>query len=303
MIPCYNSAGTVASAVASAVAEKPSEIICVDDGSVDGTVDVLRSLSDAHPELVTVRRNQENGGAPRARNTGLSEVKGAYVQFLDADDRLLPGKLDRQVALVERHTADLVVGTALEERATGGTMVREIGGRNIWSDIARHRAGITSANLFRTASVRDVGGWDEGLICSQEYDLMFRMARAGARAVYDQEEGAFIGYHEGSVGKHPRAFLLNMDLRSRLLAYDEEHAVLSDDERQDVLDCLFRWIRARFRGHPEEAEQAFSTLIPPGYIPRSGGNTSRLFVWAYRVVGWRRAEQLRGLISRSELAS
>src|SRR5690606_32136288 len=91
VVPCYNVEGFVRRAVESAAAQthRPLEIICVDDGSTDGTLGVLRELEAEHPGLVRVLAGP-NGGAPAARNRGLKEARGEYVQFLDADDELAP---------------------------------------------------------------------------------------------------------------------------------------------------------------------------------------------------------------------
>lgn len=96
VIPTFNSERWIRGALDSVLAQTHPrrEIVVVDDGSKDGTVDVLLSYGDA---IKVVR--QPNAGAYAARNTGVAAGSGEFVAFLDADDRWEPAKLERQLAL------------------------------------------------------------------------------------------------------------------------------------------------------------------------------------------------------------
>ena len=76
----------------------------VDDGSTDGTADLLRQWERGLPDdgLVLRYMQQDNQGAPIARNRALRESRGQYIQYLDSDDLLHPEKLSRQVATFAR---------------------------------------------------------------------------------------------------------------------------------------------------------------------------------------------------------
>ena len=97
IIPVYNGEHSIRDAVASVIAQTFShlELIVVDDGSGDGTLDALAELRD--PRLLIVR-HVANKGAAAARNSGVRSARGHYVAFLDADDRWAPEKLERQLA-------------------------------------------------------------------------------------------------------------------------------------------------------------------------------------------------------------
>ena len=75
------------------------ECLIINDGSVDDTRNVAEALtvSDGRVRLI----NQPNGGLSAARNRGLDCITGQYVQFLDADDKILPHKLERQIDLLK----------------------------------------------------------------------------------------------------------------------------------------------------------------------------------------------------------
>src|SRR5689334_18029587 len=98
VMPAYNVAWCVGRAVDSVLAQnfRARELIVVNDGSTDDT----RARLGAYGGAVTVI-DQDNRGMSAARNAGIRRADGTYIAFLDADDWWLPGKLARQVELME----------------------------------------------------------------------------------------------------------------------------------------------------------------------------------------------------------
>jgi hypothetical protein len=105
VIPHFNQSHVLPRAVASVIAQDmgDAEIIIVDDGSTDGSEDVLAALERSDPS-VRVIRSPENKGAPTALNTGLAAARGRYVSFLGADDCVLPGFGRTMLAALERYS-------------------------------------------------------------------------------------------------------------------------------------------------------------------------------------------------------
>jgi len=99
LIPAYNKEKWIAETIRSVLAQtwEPKEIIVVDDGSTDRTVDIARQFD---PKLVRVVM-QSNEGASSARNKALSLSSGSYIQWLDADDLLAPDKIARQMKVAQ----------------------------------------------------------------------------------------------------------------------------------------------------------------------------------------------------------
>jgi len=100
VIPAYNAAEYIARAIKSVLAQtRPAdEIIVVDDGSTDNTLDVVRSFGE---KVILIQ--QENGGASAARNTGINAATGNWIAFLDADDEWLPNMLELQTNILRQH--------------------------------------------------------------------------------------------------------------------------------------------------------------------------------------------------------
>lgn len=118
IIPAYNAAKHIRDTIDSALSQvhQPIEILVVDDGSTDNTLEVINRY---FPDRVTVFR-QENKGAAAARNMGVANSNGKYVQFLDADDLLPPTKISDQVKRIEDEDEDALVG-CLWQRFTGSS--------------------------------------------------------------------------------------------------------------------------------------------------------------------------------------
>lgn len=99
IIPCYNVENYVSECVQSVLDNLPIypelELICVNDGSTDGTLEVLNALAKEHEEITVI--SQKNAGLSQARNTGLMHSNGAYISFVDADDVIAPNFYARLV--------------------------------------------------------------------------------------------------------------------------------------------------------------------------------------------------------------
>lgn len=103
LIPCYNAAPYLAATLESALAQTwpHKEIILVDDGSTDNSLELAREFEWRGVRVIP----QKNSGAAAARNRALREARGDFVQFLDADDLISPPKIERQLALLETRAA------------------------------------------------------------------------------------------------------------------------------------------------------------------------------------------------------
>ena len=109
IIPVYNGERTVRESLESVLTQSLGEIevLCIDDGSTDGTVAILQEIAagDARMRLYGFEKNQ---GIVLAAKTGLLEASGEYVMFVDSDDILLPGACENAVRLIEQYDVDIL---------------------------------------------------------------------------------------------------------------------------------------------------------------------------------------------------
>lgn len=112
IIPVYNRSEMLQEAVRSVLEQtyRPIEIILVNDGSTDNTAEVLDRMAAEYPDLIKVV-HKDNGGPGLAREAGRIVARGEYIQYLDSDDWLLPGKFKIQVkALQDDPTCGIAYG-------------------------------------------------------------------------------------------------------------------------------------------------------------------------------------------------
>lgn len=109
VIPVYNAANFLRACLDGLLAQslKEIEIICVDDGSSDSSLEVLRSYQDKDERVRAI--SQSNKGCGGARNTGLDLAVGKYILFIDADDYVDSDYCQRMYQVAIRHDADVVV--------------------------------------------------------------------------------------------------------------------------------------------------------------------------------------------------
>lgn len=201
IIPAYNRAGFITIALDSVRAQtyRPIECLVVDDGSDDDTERVAAEWgrkADAQFSLRYFR--QENQGAAAARNRGLRESKGEFINFLDSDDRLLPETVQRKVECLTTTKAPYcyVQGKRIDgEGKTLGLHGRPWTAYNGLMFLTYHFD--TNAPLIRRCVCQDVGPWDESLKGWDETEYFARLKLHGGRGVFLEEVGHIVVEHTG----------------------------------------------------------------------------------------------------------
>src|SRR5690348_7082970 len=109
LMPVYNSEKYIWAAIHSVINQtwNDFELLIVNDGSTDGTQEIIKSFADDRIVLI----NQENGGVAKALNKGLMHAKGDYIARFDADDICFPDRLEEQVNFLDKHEDYVVVGS------------------------------------------------------------------------------------------------------------------------------------------------------------------------------------------------
>lgn len=202
IIPCYNRAMYVAAAVESVLTQthRNVEVIAVDDGSSDGTVEILAGFGDRIRVF-----QQENRGASAARNTGLEYARGDYIVFLDSDDLLSPeviaAGLDR---LQETGAAIVIWNFAKFSDAFDPVTAKEV--------LPNDEAGLAAilcrtgvavhAVMFERRLITTPRPFDERLRWHEDLDFWWRLALDEPRCVRLNCVGAYYRQHTTSMSRN-----------------------------------------------------------------------------------------------------
>lgn len=189
LLPVHNAAAHLRTAVDSILAQEgvEFELLVIDDGSTDGSGDLVEAYRDPRIRFV---RLEENQGLPRALNLGLEAAKGRLVARMDGDDESVPGRLAAQAEHLEQ-TGAVLVGSHWECMDDDGAVYGRYGHPDDQEEIARLLA--VPQNLFPHGSfmfdreaVQEIGGYNEQFIYTQDLELMVRLARAGTIRIVEQ---------------------------------------------------------------------------------------------------------------------
>ena len=180
VVPAYNAARTLPATIASIEAQtvRPLEILVVDDGSTDATVDAAGATGARDLRVIS----QANAGHAAARNTGIAAARGRYVAFLDADDVWLPEKLERQLDEIRRNPEIRALQTGAarvddELRLLWAETCRRSDDQ-LWDALSfRNMPALMSTLLAERGLLDEVGGFDPSLVILQDWDLAIRLAR------------------------------------------------------------------------------------------------------------------------------
>jgi peptidoglycan/xylan/chitin deacetylase (PgdA/CDA1 family)/2-polyprenyl-3-methyl-5-hydroxy-6-metoxy-1,4-benzoquinol methylase len=204
IVPCFNAEGTLDKALRSVALQRRVrwEVIVVDDGSTDRSshVAALWTRRDSRFRLL----QQSNSGAAAARNAGLRAARAEWVCFLDADDWLAPCAFQRLLAEANSESS-VVAGRAMRVSADGRQWPYPKRDLSDAFSVLCCEGGIPihSAIVRKEAVVR-VGGFDETLRTSEDWDLWQRLARAGHRFAQSEANVAYYQSRPGSLSRQLR---------------------------------------------------------------------------------------------------
>jgi glycosyltransferase involved in cell wall biosynthesis len=201
IIPTFNRANMITKAFESALAQtyRPIECIVVDDGSTDGTRRVIEGWGkELDSEFILRYVVQENAGGCAARNRGLCASNGEFINFLDSDDRLLPGTIKRKVDCLRSNATAYCYDRGLRVDGDGN----ELGfhGRP-WTAynglfFLTYHFDVTGPLIRRQMCAR-IGPWDKSLRGHQEVEYFARLKLHAGRGVFLDEVGHVVVEHDG----------------------------------------------------------------------------------------------------------
>lgn len=180
VIPVYNRAGRVVRTLDSVAAAdyRPLELLIVDNGSSDDSLQVCRSWAEEHASagIDVLVHIQSKPGANAARNRGLEHCRGEYVFFFDSDDLFCPAALsDVADAVGSDHRPDWLFLPVEQGVDAGSMQVRSYQQSSAPHVHLLNSQFSTGSMVFRTQWLREIGGWDEELSVWQDWELGARM--------------------------------------------------------------------------------------------------------------------------------
>ena len=186
VIPCFNVRAYVGAALQSLLSQSHTrwEAVFIDDGSTDGTADLIAGCGDARVRLI----RQANRGVSAARNRGIDAASGDALLFLDADDWLAPDAMQRMAARLQGNAAVAVYGAFCFVTEDGVRTVSVKSGPFPEGDIVER---LLVENLFangghlliRRSAIEEVGGFRDDLRFGEDWEYWSRLALCGAIAV------------------------------------------------------------------------------------------------------------------------
>lgn len=308
LIPCYNAAPWLEATLRSALAQTwpHREIIVVDDGSRDGSLALARRFESQGVRVIS----QLNAGASAARNHALRVSKGAFLQFLDADDLISPQKIAAQVRLLAQPPADTLATCAwgrfesepAQARFVDDAVFRDFAPRDFLVLSATTGAMMhPSAWLIPRAVAERAGPWDETLSLNDDGEYFCRVALASRGIAFCADPNAKSYYRSGMPGslsqqrgeKARRSQFRSIELIAQRLAAAED----SERVRHATAELYQRFIHDFFPSPADlmdEAARRVRALGGSDTPPPMGPKTAALA----RLIGWKNVWRLKSRRSR-----
>jgi glycosyltransferase involved in cell wall biosynthesis len=189
LIGCWNNAATLPEAIGSILAQSVAELelIVVDDGSTDGTAELVQMAAQSDPRVRHLPL--PHMGISRSLNRGLQAATAEFLAFQDADDWSLPGRLERQLHTLVTRPEVLVTGCRMREVDPRGA---ELAPRTTFRAgdvngvLMRFNPIPNSCAMVRRRAVLEAGGFDPRYRYAMDYDLWLRLAERGVVTTLDE---------------------------------------------------------------------------------------------------------------------
>ena len=213
VIPCYNAERWIARCIESVLDQHNviTEIIVIDDGSTDRSLDIIKSFEGK----VTWKTGLNRGGCS-ARNRGLDLASGEFIIFLDADDYIERDSIGEWAAIGS--DADLVFGPFANESGGSRTLGKVLGAPVSTYSIVRrwlHGCFIPPCSiLWRRSFISAIGGWNEEVLRNQDGEVTIRGLLKGARVrLAHRGLGVYVDHqYAGRVSKRTSREILSSQL-------------------------------------------------------------------------------------------
>ncbi len=305
VIPVFNRPEMIVEAVDSVLKQtyRPIEIIIVDDGSTDGTPDILDKLSSTNSEIRVFRH--ENSGPGSSREVGRLNAKGEFVQYLDSDDLLLKNKFADQVLELQKYPeAAACYGMTATQRFNSDevnwTPLKGTGSneKHMFPRLLRERWWSTSTPLYRRSIVDQAGPWSDSWN-EEDWEYEARIASLGGLLCQVTEFVSITRTHDehlsSSGGIDPVKLRWRAQSRCRIYQSakkfsDKFPEILTSEDWRFFSDYAFLLGRQCALQNLVSEARALVAIS----IEAVGSKTwkHRAFLKSVKLLGWRRASKL-----------
>jgi glycosyltransferase involved in cell wall biosynthesis len=302
LIPAYNAADFIRDTLKSVLLQTHGdfEVLVIDDGSTDETASIVESIEDTRVRVI----RQANSGACVARNHGLQEATGEYIQYLDADDLLSADKIALQLERLSNAPADSIATCAWARFHDDDLATAVFRHEHDWKDYEEPLDWLIDCGLGRGTmpihswliprQVADQAGpWNESLRLNQDGEYNARLMLAASKIAFVPEAKAF--YRSGVAGTISRgdsrqALESLMDATDLISSY--MLARRNDTKAREAVAGLYRHVSMRaYPRYPDLSSRAEELVVYYGGSKRLPGG-GRVFRLIRDTIGWRLAMRL-----------
>lgn len=301
LIPAFNAEKWIEQAVESALNQTwPGiEVIVLNDGSTDGTAEILSRYEDRISVI-----SQPNKGGDVARQKLLEAANGVWAQYLDADDYLLENKIENQMLVAQSSPeADIVMSAVSIEYWKSGAIIyfdkRDLPESPDWfTEFLRWHLPQTGGPLWSVRALNAYGGWKKGQKVCQDYELYSRALRQGATIVSCKRARAVYRIWDTETVCHAdpaRTSLERLRLTEEMYAYLTDKQMLDAERTYAFNASRFELARALWPYEPERTAQIIKEIRQTDirFLPEA----SKTYRFLFRVFGFELAQKVATVVS------
>ncbi len=279
-----------------------TEVIVVDDGSTDQSMRIIQSFG----ERIQYETGPNRGGN-FARNRLLELSSGEWVQFLDSDDYLKPDKVASQLnSLNENPDADVIYSPLIaevwnEKEMIESSLLQTETTDSIEEQWISWQLAQTGSVLWKSRSLKAIGGWNESYPCCQDNEVILRAIQNGLVFHYSKHPSAVyrIWSEETVCRKDPsRVIQFKTGLIDEMLDWLKKHDRLSKSHVDSAGQAFFEMARTLAKTDLERATEYVSVRKQQGPFFARGPAAPSKYRFLFQTVGFKNAERIAGFLRK-----
>lgn len=302
-IPLYNAARWIEQSVESCLSQNwlDIEVIVVDDGSTDASLQLLQKYKD---RITLVCQKQR--GSNFARNRILALASGQWIQFLDADDYLLPDKISKQLESEESRGSDVIFSPVTIEAHNGGSISRQVfpsaNEQDLYLRWINWELSQTGTLLWKKNALLGIGGWNVQYQCCQDNEICFRALKSKLKFSFVDHPGAvYRVWSNTTISNRNPALVAKVrtELLEEMLTWLDRRGELKAVHANAASTICFRLARSIAKNDYDEGGEYFKKWRKKGLIRLdTADECSAKFRFMTTLLGFKTTEKLSSWVNR-----